>query len=200
MSEATSSKVQREILDCQEALPALQARHLANTRDYEPMALAGYGPDSFDLVPESESRTHCPDHGILERRCDLIFSKFHMSVILRDFEVLEYFTGFIRSRRPGSVALLEYYLTSVKALAALKLTNSVLDTLKPVSHQGLGLDFTQAAVRHADSKRLEGNIAAALGVLATDDLPAFVAQLWMTTVEKTVKQRITGVLPSRLQE
>lgn len=191
-------------------LPALQTRHLRDHTDFEPLPISDLAPDSFDLVPtgdgdgdDDENHHHRPLslQSTLEQQSELLFSKFHLSVIFQDFLVLRKFIGFLTTRRPGSVPLLEYYLRAVKALAALNYANAIVATLDPVSYHGQGrLVFTETKAQTASSRALGDKIAAAFQVMARDDLPAFVTHIWMEVVEASMRRRITGSLPAHLRE
>lgn len=179
-------------------LPALQTRQLRDISDFEPVAVSDLLPDSFDLVPTGGDDMSI--HSTLEQQSELLFSKFHLSVIFQDFNILRRFIGFIATVRPSSVPLLEYYLRSVKALAALNYSNSLIENLETVNYHGQGLVFTETKAQTASTKALGDKIAAAFQVLARDDLPAFITHVWMELVEASMRRRITGSLPAHLRE
>lgn len=181
-------------------LPGLQARYLKDTQDYEPLSLADLGPDSFDLVPLSDHGSQGLSPSMLEQRCEIVFSDFHLHVILQDYSTLKRFTEFITTYRPKSLPLLRYYLSSMKAQAAMHLTNSIIQDLKPVLYHGVHLKFTESTAEVAESKELHDKIAKAFHILARDDLSAYVTYQWMKVVESSMKQRVTGLLPSHLKE
>lgn len=179
-------------------LPALQTRQLRDVSDFEPVPVSDLLPDSFDLVPTGGDDG--PIQSTLEQQSELLFSKFHLSIIFQDFMILRKFIGFLTTVRPSSVPLLEYYLRSVKALAALNYANSIVETLDPVTYHGQGLVFTENRAQTASSKALGDKIAAAFQVMARDDLPAFITHIWMELVEASMRRRITGSLPAHLRE
>lgn len=181
-------------------LPGLQAMYLKDTRDYEPLTMADLGPDSFDLVPSNDHGNQGLSPSMLEQRCEVIFSDFHLHIILQDYSTLQRFTEFITANRPKSLPLLKYYLSSMKAQAAMHLTNAVIQDLKPVSYHGVNLKFTESPAEVAESKELHDKIARAFHILARDDLSAYVTYQWMNIVESSMKQRVTGLLPSHLKE
>lgn len=181
-------------------LPGLQARYLKDTQNYEPLTLADLEPDSFDLVPLSDHGSQGLSPSMLEQRCEIIFSDFHLHVILQDYSTLQRFTEFITAYRPRSLPLFRYYLSLMKAQAAMHLTNSIMQDLKPVSYHGVDLKFTESTSDVADSKELHNKIARAFHILARDDLSAYVTYQWMNVVESSMKQRVTGLLPSHLKE
>lgn len=179
-------------------LPALQSRQLRDNSDFEPVAVSDLLPDSFDLVPTGGD--DAPLQSSLEQTSELLFSKYHLSVIFQDFMILRRFIGFLTTVRPNSVPLLEYYLRSVKALAALNYANSIVENLETVTYHGQSLVFTENKAQTASSKALGDKIAAAFQVLARDDLPAFITHIWMELVEVSMRRRITGSLPAHLRE
>lgn len=187
-------------LSDKEKLPGLQARFLKDTQDYEPLTLADLGPDSFDLVPSNDSGKQGLTPSMLEQRCEIIFSDFHLHVILQDYSTLQRFTEFITAKRPKSLPLLRYYMSSMKAQAAMQLTNSIIQDLNPVSYHGVDLKFTESPAEVAESKELHDKIARAFHILARDDLSAYVTYQWMNIVDSSMKQRVTGLLPSHLKE
>lgn len=179
-------------------LPALQARQLRDISDFEPVPVSDLLPDSFDLVPSGGDDG--PIQSTLEQQSELLFSKFHLSIIFQDFLVLRRFVGFLATVRPQSVPLLEYYLRSVKALAAVNYANSVVESLDPVTYHGQSLAFTETKAQTASTKAMGDKIAAAFQVLARDDLPSFITHIWMELVEASMRRRITGSLPAHLRE
>ncbi|KAJ4424689.1 hypothetical protein N0V82_000617 [Gnomoniopsis sp. IMI 355080] len=181
-------------------LPGLQARFLKDTKYYEPLKLADLGPDSFDLVPSDDHGDQGLAPSMLEHRFEVIFSDYHLDVILQDYSTLQRFTDFITSYRPKSLPLLNYYLSLMKAQAALYLTNSIIHDLKPVSYHGDNLEFTENSGERIESQELQDKIAKAFQPLARDDLSAYVTHQWMTVVEASMKQRVRGLLPSHLKE
>lgn len=187
-------------LSDRDKLPGLQATYLKDTQDYEPLTLADLGPDSFDLVPSNDRGNQGLSPSMLEQRCEMIFSDFHLHVILQDYSALQRFTEFITANRPKSLPLLGYYMSSMKAQAAMHLTNSIIQDLKPVSYHGVNLKFTERPAEVAESKELHDKIARAFHILARDDLSAYVTYQWMNIVESSMKQRVTGLLPSHLKE
>ncbi|KAJ4391249.1 hypothetical protein N0V93_004866 [Gnomoniopsis smithogilvyi] len=182
------------------SLPGLQARYLKDTHDYEPLRLADLGPDSFDLVPSNDHGNQGLGPSMLEQRFDTIFSDFHLHIILQDYSTLQRFTEFITSYRPKSLPLLRYYLGLMKAQAAMHLTNSIIHDLKPVSYHGVNLKFTENPAGFVESQDLHDKISRAFHTLARDDLSAYITHQWMHIVETSMRQRVTGLLPSHLKD
>lgn len=182
------------------SLPGLQSKFLKDTKYYEPLDLADLGPDSFDLVPSNDHGEQGLAPSMLEQRSEIIFSDFHLHVILQDYSTLQRFTDFIASHRPKSLPLLNHYLSLMKAQAAMYLTNSIMSDLEPVSYHGVNLKFTESSAGRIESQELHDNIAKAFHILARDDLSAYVTYQWMTVVEASMKQRVRGLLPSHLKE
>lgn len=184
----------------EERLPGLQARHLEDTHGYEPLTLADLGTDSFDLVASEVDGGQVLASSILEEVSELIFSDYHLHVILQDYTTFRRFNEFITTYRPQSLPLLKYYLTSLKAMAAMKFTESVIEDLKPISYHGFNLKFTEKSTERTEDKELRGKIAKAFHLLARDDLSAYITHLWMSVVGTSMKKRVTGLLPEYLKE
>ncbi|KAL8917251.1 MAG: hypothetical protein Q9172_005926 [Xanthocarpia lactea] len=124
----------------------------------------------------------------LETRSELLFSRQHLELIFADEELSTRFGNFLRTYRPDSVPVLGYYLETVKALKTLKYAEAVVKGLERIP----GLEFT------ADSKGvtmtwvLEDKADRALGLLTQNDLPAFIAYVYVCIVDLALVERVTG--------
>ena len=74
-------------------------------------------PRSFDLVEAADNNRRIYS---LETRSQQLFSKEHLEAIFQDTVSLLRFTSYLNVARPTSVPTLNYYLTAVKALQAIK--------------------------------------------------------------------------------
>ena len=123
----------------------------------------------------------------LERRSQLLFSRQHLELILAHAELSSRFTSFLRTYRPGSVPILVYLLDSVKALKALRYAEAIIKGLETVP----GYDFTTEANGATMSWVIEDKADRALEVLVKDDLPAFIAYVYVRTVDLALVSRVT---------
>ena len=123
----------------------------------------------------------------LEKRAQLLFSRQHLELILAHSELSSRFTSFLRTYRPDSVPLLVYLLDSVKALKAIRYAEAIIKGLEPVS----GYDFTTEANGATMSWVIEDKADRALEVLVRDDLPAFIAYVYVRTVDLALVNRVT---------
>lgn len=102
------------------------------------------------------------------------------------------------AHRPKSIPLLVYYLDTVKALAAFKYANAISEALEPLD----AYDFTRdtAAAPKTVNDCLERKATAAFELLAQEDLPAFITNVWVQFVEVSIRRRIVGSMPAHLRE
>lgn len=142
-------------------------------------------PDDFSLAePDKESDALKP----LESRSELLFSREHLQLILADIKLSLKLTEFLRLYRPDSVPILAYYLDVVKALKTIKYAESIINGLEPIP----GHEFTTDANSATMSWVMEDKSDRALDVLVKDDLPAFVAYIYVRTVDVALVDRVTG--------
>lgn len=177
------------------SLPPLQTTVAECPDGLEPLDEEEIEPGSFDLVsPDAEGASSYS----LEDRSEFLFSLQHLNIIFGDFTLFQRFSTFMSAHRPRSVPLLVYYLDTVKALAAFKYANAISEALEPLDEY----DFTQdaAAVPKSANAGLERKAAAAFEVLAQEDLPAFITNVWMQFVETSIRRRIVGSMPANLRE
>lgn len=126
----------------------------------------------------------------------LLFSTEHLQVIFDDPSLLVRFTSFLGRHRPASVPLLVYYLDVVKALKALAYSNSIARALEPIRD----LDFTFTTAPPSTNTVLEQKARLAFNALVQEDLPAYITHTYIQTVSLSIQRRITGTLPTHLQE
>lgn len=150
-------------------------------------------PGSFDLVVPSHADKRLFS---LEKRSDLLFSKEHLQVIFDDPTMLQRFTTFLYTTRPESVPLLGYYLHAVKALKALKYSNSLVKSLKPLD----GHEFSTDKATATGNDSLISKADAAFEALAQEDLPAYITHTWSQIVGVSMKRRVTGSMPAALRD
>ncbi|KAL8997245.1 MAG: hypothetical protein Q9169_003438 [Polycauliona sp. 2 TL-2023] len=142
--------------------------------------------NEFDLQPSKDS--HGRDDLSIEIRSELLFSRQHFDLVLADKDLSTRFADFLRTYRPDSVPVLGYYLETVKALKTLKYAEAVVKGLERIP----GLEFT------ADSKGvtmtwvLEDKADRALDILTQNDLPAFIAYVYVCIVDLALVERVTG--------
>jgi hypothetical protein len=177
------------------SLPPLQATSTEYPDGLDPLDEEEVEPGSFDLVsPETEAA----DGYSLEERSEFLFSPQHLRIIFGDFTLFQRFSTFMSVYRPKSVPLLVYYLDTVKALAAFKYANAISEALEPLDEY----EFTRdtAAVPMTSNDRLKRKADAAFELLAQEDLPAFITNVWMLFVETSIRRRIVGSMPANLRE
>ena len=124
----------------------------------------------------------------LEKRSELLFSREHLQLILADPALSLKFTGFLRTYRPDSVPILAYYLDAVKALKTIKYAEAIIKGLEPIP----GHAFTSEANSATMAWVLEDKADRALDVLVKDDVPAFIAYVYVRTVDVALVDRVTG--------
>lgn len=140
-----------------------------------------------ESIPASNPPASLPETITLERRSQLLFSRQHLELILAHSELSSRFTSFLRTYRPDSVPLLVYLLDSVKALKAIRYAEAIISGLEPVS----GFEFTTEANGATMSWVIEDKADRALEVLVKDDLPAFIAYVYVRTVDLALVSRVT---------
>ncbi|KAK5171710.1 uncharacterized protein LTR77_003346 [Saxophila tyrrhenica] len=177
-------------------LPALQTKGPDNSdaQDLEPVLEDD--PRSWDLVEPVENTGSPANIYSLEKRAEQIFSNEHLRTIFNDPKLLLKFTGFLNAHRPKSIAILIYYLDALKALRAVEYANAIAEALEPIR----GQDFTQENAAPTRNSALEKKADAAFGIMVNEDLPAFVAHIWIQVVSVSIQRRITGTLAPHLRE
>ena len=139
--------------------------------------------------PETEDNLMNP----LEKRSELLFSRQHLQLVLADLKLSLKFTEFLRTYRPDSIPILAYYLDVVKALKTIKYAESIINSLEPIP----GHEFTTGSNSATMGWVLEDKADRALDLLVKDDLPAFVAYMYVQTVDVALVDRVTGREDSR---
>ncbi|KAL6718089.1 hypothetical protein ACLMJK_004174 [Lecanora helva] len=141
--------------------------------------------DEYSLdQPEGEKDIMKP----LEQRAELLFSRQHLQLILADPKLSISFTDFLRTYRPDTVQILAYYLDVIKALKTIKYAESIIHGIEPVP----GHEFTTEANSATMAWVLDDKADRALDILAKDDLPAFIAYVYVRTVDVALVDRVTG--------
>ncbi|KAL8948097.1 MAG: hypothetical protein Q9222_005688 [Ikaeria aurantiellina] len=173
-------------------LPPLQAQ--SNLDEFDQMRpLSGDLLGSFDLVAPP---TELYQPFSLETRTGQLFSSEHLQIIFSNPTLLLRFTAFLSTHRPTSVPILIYYLDALKALRAIKYSNAVAEALSAIP----GHSFTASRVQPTTNSNLEEKAAQAFDALVTDDLPAYITQMYIQVVSLSISQRITGALAPHLRE
>ena len=150
-----------------------------------PEVISDLDADDYNLdQPVEEKDTMKP----LERRAELLFSRQHLQLILADPKLSLKFTEFLRIYRPDTVPILAYYLDVIKALKTIKYAESIIQGLAPIP----GHEFTADANSATMAWVLEDKADRALDTLAKDDLPAFIAYVYVRTVDVALVDRVTG--------
>ena len=124
----------------------------------------------------------------LEKRSELLFSREHLQLILADSTLSLKFTDFLRTYRPDSVSILAYYLDAVKAVKTIKYAEAIIKGLEPIP----GHAFTSEANSATMAWVMEDKADRALDVLVKDDVPAFIAYIYVRTVDVALVDRVTG--------
>ena len=150
---------------------------------HQPMPKPKSGEAASVLSVQDETE----DGVSLEQRVELLFSRQHLELILADPKLSSRFTSFLRTYRPDSVPMLVYLLDSVKALKAIRYAEAIISGLEPVS----GYDFTNETKGATMSWVVEDKADRALEVLVKDDLPAFIAYVYVRTVDLALVNRVT---------
>ena len=124
----------------------------------------------------------------LEKRSELLFSREHLQLILADSTLSLNFTDFLRTYRPDSVPILAYYLDAVKALKTIRYAEAIIKGLESIPGHAFTLEANSATMAWV----IEDKADRALDVLVKDDLPAFIAYIYVRTVDVALVDRITG--------
>ena len=124
----------------------------------------------------------------LEKRSELLFSREHLQLILADSTLSLKFTEFLRTYRPDSVPILAYYLDAVKAVKTIRYAEAIIKGLEPIP----GHAFTSETNSATMAWVMEDKADRALDVLLKDDLPAFIAYVYVRTVDVALVVRVTG--------
>jgi len=172
-------------------LPALQTKPIDEAERLDP--LLEDDPASFDLVPGA---TNGPSGFSLEKRSEQLFSREHLLEIFSDPSLLLKFTSFLSIKRPKSIPTLVYYLDALKAIKAINYANAVTEALEPIEAH----EFTQRLPQRTVNPVLEEKTQKAFNELVKDDLPAYIAHVFVSVVSVSIQRRVTGTLPPHLRE
>ncbi|KAL8736302.1 MAG: hypothetical protein Q9166_000457 [cf. Caloplaca sp. 2 TL-2023] len=142
--------------------------------------------NEFDLQASTDGSDG--DDTNVEKRVELLFSRQHLELIFADKELSIRFGAFLRTYRPESVPVLGYYLETIKALRTLKYAEAVVKGLEQIP----GLEFTADAKGVTMTWILEDKASRALDILAQNDLPAFIAYIYVCIVDLALVERVTG--------
>lgn len=156
-----------------------------------PLLTESSKPDSFSLAqPDKEIDITQANDTLdpLEQRSELLFSRQHLKLILADLKLSLKFAEFLRMYRPDSVPILAYYLDAVKALKTIKYAESIINGLEPIP----GHEFTSEVNSATMAWVMEDKSDRALDILLKDDFPAFIAFIYVQTVDIALVDRITG--------
>lgn len=124
----------------------------------------------------------------LEKRSELLFCREHLQLILADSTLSLNFTDFLRTYRPDSVPILAYYLDAAKAVKTIRYAEAIIKGLEPIP----GHAFTSETNSATMAWVMEDKADRALDVLVKDDLPAFIAYIYVRTVDVALVDRVTG--------
>ncbi|KAI1750089.1 hypothetical protein F4782DRAFT_548907 [Xylaria castorea] len=174
-------------------LPALQSITLADHDGLKPLVAEEIDPASFDLVAPPEAPE--PQYSV-EVKSELLLSAEHLRIIFDDPKHMQKFTDFLYTLKPESVPLLNYYLNLVKASKAISYANAIIGDLARVNRT----PSSELPLTEAIGKSLMGRANETFGVLAQEELPAYVTHVWTRIVSITIKQRITNTLPPNLRD
>lgn len=177
-------------------LPALQTKGPDNGDVQQLEPVLEDDPRSWDLVEPVDESGGPTGMYAMEKRSEQMFSSEHLRMIFNEPKLLLKFTGFLNSHRPRSIAVLIYYLDALKALRAINYANAIAEALDPIR----GQDFTEQAAEPTRNLALEEKADRAFEILATEDLPAFIAHTWIQLVSVSIQRRITGTLAPHLRE
>ena len=148
-------------------------------------------PKAAGLSPSDSPSSNGDTTGLiapLEKRSELLFSREHLQLILADFTLSLKFSDFLRTYRPDSVPILAYYLDAIKALKTIRYAEAIIKGLEPIP----GHAFTSEANSATMAWVMEDKADRALDVLLKEDLPAFIAYIYVRTVDVALVDRVTG--------
>lgn len=155
--------------------------------------LAEDDSSSFDLNAPNEV---ADDTFSVEARADELFSRKHLETIFEDPVLLLKFTSFLSWSKPQSLPVLIYYLDAVKAIKAIEYANAIAEALEPIS----GCAFSDHPARPTVNSVLEEKASQAFEELVREDLPAYVAHVFVQVVAHNIHRRVAGTLPPHLRE
>ncbi|KHO00281.1 PAS-associated [Metarhizium album ARSEF 1941] len=163
----------------------------------DPIAEEELDPGSFDLVMPVEQIGSTTGKYKLEKRSELLFSSRHLEAIFDDSAELHCFSQFLYKYRPASVPLLTYFLEALKALRAIEYSNAVLRKLGPLTDFEFTHEYFQA--HPTTNQELKAKANAAFDIMAREDLPMYITNVWIETVSVSIRHRVMG-MPSHSSE
>jgi hypothetical protein len=113
----------------------------------------------------------------------------HLRRILKQDDLLFNFNSFLLSYRPADVAVLQYYLSALRALDLISAANALITTLPSSYDYG----FDAAYVPIVSNPILERKVEQAFAVLQYESLPAYVAYGFHMT-NASLHRKVTGAL------
>lgn len=177
-----------------QAVPTLVPLQLSHVNDHDRMSTVMLDdPKNFDLIasPSTQSDTTY----MLETQADLLFSTRHLKGIFENKKLFLEFSNFIYTYRPEGRKVLAQYLDSLKALHALKYANTITNRLGLIKNQKVSNQALQA-----DCTSISQYSEALFGELVNEELPAYIADIWIHVASESIYRRITGTLPPHLRE
>ncbi|KAI0201015.1 hypothetical protein F4808DRAFT_460219 [Astrocystis sublimbata] len=174
-------------------LPALQSINIADHQGLRPLIAEDIDPASFDLVAPPEPPE--PQYSV-EMKSEMLYSAEHLKVIFEDPKHMQKFTDFLYTLKPDSVPLLNHYLNLVKASKAIGYANALIGELERINKG----PSSELSITEIIGKSLMGRADETFGVLAQEELPAYVSHVWTRIVNITIKQRIANTLPPNLYD
>ncbi|GAB7348417.1 hypothetical protein MBLNU459_g6845t3 [Dothideomycetes sp. NU459] len=136
----------------------------------------------YDLKPPPPSVSHNNAETLAER----FFSKDHLNLILRDASLSARFTKFVSQYRPQSVASLNSYVETQKAIVAIEYANAIAQRIQ---QQPGTAPLTAAATV---DERFDDHTQTAVENLVDDALPAYITHRLVHLVTDTLVKEITG--------
>lgn len=136
----------------------------------------------YDLKPPAPSVSH----NNVETLAARFFSNDHLNVILRDASLSARFTKFVSQYRPHSVASLNSYFETQKAVVAIEYANAIARRIQP---QPGNAPHTAAA---AIDERFKEHVQTSVEDLIDDALPAYITHRLVHLVTDTLVKEITG--------
>ncbi|KAJ2973020.1 hypothetical protein NUW58_g9046 [Xylaria curta] len=174
-------------------LPGLQSINLADHDGLKPLVAEDIDPASFDLVVPPAAPE--PQYSV-EVKSELLLSVEHLRVIFNDPKHMQKFMDFLYALKPESVPLLNHYLNLLKALKAIGYADAIMKEIATIHRTS----SSELPLTEAISKSLVGRANETFGVLAQEELPAYVTHVWTRIVNMTIKQRITNTLLPTLRD
>ena len=141
-------------------------------------------PNDYDLLaPEQNSF----GRRSLEALSELLFSRRHLEAIFADPLLLSKFTDYLTTYRQQSTPIIMYYLDVIKALKAISYSNAITSGLDPISNY----EFTSSLPTATVNSELQNRADRAFDLLVQEDLPAYVTNLYVNTISRTLQDRVT---------